>query len=161
MQLTCCSPSPLWTVRRKLSRIHVMATQAFFLSSLSYIKIQTDFWLYPDVEFMLVLKKPCLKVTMSWENIPQKYRNRILLTLYLAFAVCCWGRILWSIHSWADVAQLLLCICGLKKLSVQWQEHSDFTLHEYLPLLAVACCRSGPVRVLISYTSDTLWLDAQ
>lgn len=107
---------------------------------------------------LLFWKRPCLKVTGSWESIPQKYHDKIVLTLYLARDVCCWGGILWSIHSWADVAQLLLCICGLKKLSVKWQQHSGFALHECLHLLAVVCCRSGPVRVLISNWSDTLCL---
>lgn len=141
MQLTCCSPSPLWTVRRKLSSIHVMATQAFFLSSLSYIKIQRVFWLYSAVEFTLVLKKTLPEGhhglgEYSTEISEQEYVNSI-------FGLCCLllgqDPMVNTIHSWADVAQLLLRICGLKKLLVQWQGHGGFALHGCLPLLEVAC----------------------
>lgn len=83
-------------------------------------------------------KRPCLKVTVSW----RVFQRNVTIGLWhciwpLLFG---WGRMLWSIHSWADVAQLLLCIHGLKKLSEQWHQHSDFALHECLHLLAVVCC---------------------
>lgn len=45
MQLTCCLPSPLWTLRRKLLCISVMKTYLFILLPCNKIQISGGFQL--------------------------------------------------------------------------------------------------------------------